>query len=82
MANNIGTQAARLIEAANQTSMALACMGRLSSHIEMTTADASDWWFPIEVLTELHNERFDQLAHYLATHVLPLVADVDEESEK
>ena len=78
MAITIGTQAARLIEAANQTSMALECMGRLSSHITMTTADASDWWYPIEVLTELHNDRFDQLAHYLTTHVLPLVADIEE----
>lgn len=78
MATNIGTQAARLIEAANQTSMALECMGRLSHHIEMSSAEAADWWFPIEVLTELHNARFDQLATYLTTHVLPLVADVEE----
>jgi len=79
MANNIGTQAARLIEAANQTSMALECMGRLSNHIEMSRADASDWWFPIEVLTEMHNARFDELTTYLKKHVLPLVADVEEE---
>jgi len=81
MATNIGTQAARLIEAANQSSMALECMGRLSKHIEMTNADASDWWFPIEVLTELHNTRFGELATYLTQQVLPLVADVEEGTE-
>lgn len=80
MANNIGTQAARLIEAANQTSMALECMGRLSKHIEMTNADASDWWFPIEVLTELHNTRFDDLATYLRTHVLPLIENIEKDT--
>jgi hypothetical protein len=78
MATTIGTQAARLIEAANQTSMALACMGRLSNHIEMSTADASDWWFPIEVLTELHNARFDELATYLKREVLPIVGHIQK----
>lgn len=81
MATNIGTHAAKLIEQANQTSMALACMGRLSAHIEMTTADASDWWYPIEVLTELHNTRFEALSEYLTRHVLPIVNHINVSSK-
>jgi hypothetical protein len=53
-------------------------MGRLSNHIEMSTADASDWWFPIEVLTELHNARFDELATYLKREVLPIVGHIQK----
>lgn len=81
MAMTIGTQAAKLIEQANQSSMALACMGRLSAHIEMTTADASDWWYPIEILTELHNTRFNALADYLTKHVLPIVNHINTSSK-